>query len=52
MSEQLHKAQFLCVLADGSTDKSITKQEAVYARYTGPNGRLATQFSDIVALLQ
>jgi len=31
MSEEVHNAQFLCVLADGSTDKSITGQEAVYA---------------------
>ena len=29
---------------------SITEQEAVYAQYTGPNGRPTTQFSDIVAL--
>jgi len=28
--EEVHNARFLCVLADGSTDKSITEQEAVY----------------------
>jgi len=38
------------VLAGGSTDKSITEQEAVYAQYTGLNGRPTTQFSDIAAL--
>ena len=31
MSEEVHNARFLCVLADGYTDKSITEQEAVYA---------------------
>ena len=31
MSEEVHNAWLLCVLADGSTDKSITGQEAVYA---------------------
>ena len=50
ISEEVHNARFLCVLADGSTDKSITEQEAVYVRYTGPNGRPSTQFADIVAL--
>ena len=50
ISEEVHNAQFLCVLADGSTDKSITEQEAVYVRYTAPNGRPTTQFAEIVAL--
>ena len=38
------------MLADDSTDKSITEQEAVYSRYTRPYGTPTTQFSDIVAL--
>ena len=40
----------MCVLADGSTDKSITEQEKVHVQYVGPNGRPTTQFADIVAL--
>lgn len=50
ISDEIDSAQFRCVLSDGSTDKSITKQEAVYVGYTGPNGRPTTQFADIVAL--
>ena len=50
ISDEVHNARFMCVLADGSTDKSITEQETVYVRYVGPNGRPTTQFADIVAL--
>ena len=50
ISDEVHDARFLCVLADGSTDKSITEQEAVYIRYVGSNGRPTTQFADIVSL--
>ena len=42
--KEIESARFLCVLADGSTDKSIVEQEAVYVRYTGSNG----QFADVV----
>jgi len=38
----------LCVLADGSTDKSVTEQEAVYVSCTGSNGHPLTQFVDLV----
>ena len=30
MSEKVHNARFLCVPADGSSDKSTTEQGAVY----------------------
>ena len=50
ISDEVHNARFMCVLANGSTDKSITEQETVYVRYVGPNGRPTTQFADIVAL--
>ena len=43
-------ARFLCVLADGSTDKSITEQEALYVRFTGFNGRPSTFFADLVPI--
>ena len=50
ISDEVHNARFMCMLTDGSTDKSITEQETVYVRYVGPNGRPTTQFADIVAL--
>ena len=46
--EEIENARFLCVLADGSTDKSITEQESVYVRCTRSNGRLSTHFADLV----
>ena len=46
--EEIKNARFLCVLADGSTDKSITEQESVYVRCTGSNGRPSTYFADLV----
>ena len=46
--KEIESARFLCVLADGSTDKSIVEQEAVYVRYTGSNGCPLTQFADLV----
>ena len=46
--EEIENARFLCVLADGSTDKSITEQESVYVRCTGSNGRPSTHFADLV----
>ena len=46
--EEIKNARFLCVLADGSTDKSITEQESVYVRCTGSNGRPSTHFADLV----
>ena len=39
MSEEVYNARFLCVPADGSTDRSTTEQGAVYVQYTGSNGR-------------
>ena len=46
---EIKNARFLCVLADGLTDKSITEQESVtYVRCTGSNGRLSTHFADLV----
>ena len=46
--EEIENARFLCVLADGSTDKSITEQESVYVRCTGSNGCPSTHFADLV----
>ena len=46
--EEIENARLLCVLADGSTDKSITEQESVYVRCTRSNGRLSTHFADLV----
>ena len=45
---EIEGARFLCVLADGSTDKSITEQQALYVRFTGFNGRPSTFFADLV----
>ena len=42
MSEKVHNARFLCMPADGSTDKSTTEQGAVDVLYTGTNGRPTT----------
>jgi len=46
--KEIESARCLCVLADGSTDKSVTGREAVYVRCTGSNGRPLTQFVDLV----
>ena len=45
---KIENARFLCVLADGSTDKSITEQESVYVRCTGSNRHPSTHFADLV----
>ena len=50
MSEKVHHARFLCVPADGSTDKRTTEQGAVYLLYTGPNGRPTTVCSLLTLL--
>lgn len=39
-AEQVQNARFICLLADGSTDKSITEQEIVYVRYVDSAGQL------------
>ena len=48
MSEQVHNAKFLCVHADGFTNKSATG--AVYLPHTGPNGRPTTAHSLLILL--
>jgi len=50
MSEEVHNTRFLCVPADGSTDKSTIEQGAVYVPYTGPNGRPTTVCSLLTLL--
>ena len=49
-AKEIRDARFLCVLADGATDKSVTEQLTVFVRYTDSNGRPSTQFSDLVSL--
>jgi len=44
------KARFISVLADGSTDSSITEQEVVYIRFVGEDGHPNTMFADLVPL--
>jgi len=50
MSEKVYDARFLCVPADGSTDKSTTEQGAVYVRHKGPNLRPTTVRSLLILL--
>lgn len=38
----------LCLLADSTTDKSVTQQLTVFVCYTALNGRPSTQFPDLV----
>ena len=38
------------MLADGSTDHTITEQEIVYVRYVTSKGVLKTELADIVAV--
>lgn len=49
-AKEIKDARFLCVLADGATDKSVTEQLTVFVRYTASNGRPSTQFSYLVSL--
>ena len=43
-------AKFLCVLADGTTDRAVIEQEAVYVRYVDNDGEIQTKMADCVAL--
>ena len=57
-AKEIRDARFLCVLADGATDKIVTEQLTVCViikcysctMYTDSNGRPSTQFSDLVSL--
>ena len=49
IADQVASARFISVLSDGSTDNSITEQEAVYVRYVY-NGQVYTRLANIVAL--
>lgn len=49
-SENVNGARFICILADGSTDKGIIEQELVYVRYVGENGEVKTSLAEIVDL--
>ena len=46
--EDMGKAQWVSVIADGSTDHSITEQENVYVRYVNVECLLNTEMADIV----
>ena len=48
--KEINNARFLCIMADGSTDKSITEQETVYVCCAGSNGHPTTLFADLVPL--
>ena len=49
-AKEIRDARFLCVLADGARDKSVTEQLTVFVHYADSNGRPPTQFSDLVSL--
>ena len=38
-AKEIGDPRFLCVLADGATDKSVTEQLTVFVCYTDSNGR-------------
>ena len=44
----MEKTKLISVIADGSTDHSITEQENVYVRYVNDDGVLKTELADIV----
>jgi len=46
----LKAARFFTVLADGSTDSSITEQESVYVRYVDDKGQPQTRLAAMMAL--
>ena len=46
--EDMGRAQWVSVMADGSTDHNITEQENVYVRYVNKEGLLKTELADIV----
>ncbi|XP_033753177.1 zinc finger protein 862-like [Pecten maximus] len=50
IKKDVMESRYFSVLSDGSTDSSITEQEAVYIRYIGPEGKPQTEFCDIVSL--
>ena len=45
---KVKKTKWISVLADGSTDHSITEQENVYVRYVDDDGVQKTELADIV----
>ena len=49
VKDEVGKVQWISVLADGSTDHTITEQEIVYVRYVTSEGVLKTELADIVA---
>ena len=46
----MERAQWVSVMADGSTDHSITEQENVYVQYLNEEGLLKTKLADIVPI--
>ncbi|XP_033758057.1 zinc finger protein 862-like [Pecten maximus] len=50
IKKDVMESRYFSVLSDGSTDSSITEQEAVYIRYIGPEGKPQTECCDIVSL--
>jgi len=44
---ELKQSNFISILADGSTDTTISEQELVYARYVNKDGEIKTQLLNI-----
>lgn len=46
LSKDIAKAKFYSILFDGTTDSSVTEQEAIFVLYFDPNGEPADNISN------
>ncbi|XP_072015069.1 zinc finger protein 862-like [Amphiura filiformis] len=50
IKDEINDAQFICILADGTTDRGVIEQENVYVRYADKDNTPKTTMVDCVAL--
>ena len=50
ISKEIDDAKFVTVLADGTTDRAVIEQEAVYVRYVDNDGEIQTKMADCIAV--
>ncbi len=50
ISSEIENSKFFCLMADGTTDRGVIEQEAVYVRYVDQDGEVKTKMADCTAL--
>ena len=50
LTDEINETRFICVLGDGTTDRGVIEQEAVYVRYVDKDNTVKTTMVDCVAL--